>query len=100
MHLSHDVFTEFPKKIVCRTTNHPESPSGSRAQQCGTSTGMIPVYGVLLILFEWYWYVVCESGIRTSLILLARSVGKAPDLVSEGLGFDSRVGLSAILRVY
>ena len=30
---------------------------------------MIPVFGVLLILFEWYWYVVCESGIRTSLIL-------------------------------
>ena len=30
---------------------------------------MILVFGVLLILFEWYWYVVCESGIRTSLIL-------------------------------
>ena len=68
--------------------------------QCGTFTGMIPVYGVLLILFEWYWYVVCESGIRISLILLARSVGKAPDLVSEVLGFDARVGISAILRVY
>jgi len=38
-------------------------------QQCSTFTGMIPVFGVLLILFEWYWYVVCESGIRTSLIL-------------------------------
>ena len=37
--------------------------------QCATFTGMIPVFGVLLILFEWYWYVVCESGIRTSLIL-------------------------------
>jgi hypothetical protein len=37
--------------------------------QCSTFTGMIPVFGVLLILFEWYWYVVCESGIRTSLIL-------------------------------
>ena len=33
-------------------------------QQCSTFTGMIPVFGVLLILFEWYWYVVCESGMR------------------------------------
>ena len=23
--------------------------------QCATFTGMIPVFGVLLILFEWYW---------------------------------------------
>ena len=67
-------------------------------RQCGTFTGMIPVYGVLLILFEWYWYMVCESGIRTSLILLARSVGRAPDLVSEGVGFDSRVGLSGFIE--
>ena len=35
---------------------------------------MILVYGVLLILFEWYWYVVCESGIRTSLILLGATL--------------------------
>ena len=35
------------------------------AWQCGTFTGMVPVYGVLLILFEWYWYMVCESGIQT-----------------------------------
>ena len=69
-------------------------------RQCGTFTGMIPVYGGLLILFEWYWYMVCESGKRTSLILLARSVGRAPDLVSEGVGIDSRVGLSGILMVY
>ena len=42
------------------------APAGAaRASQCGTFTGMIPVYGVLLILFEWYWYMVCESGIRT-----------------------------------
>ena len=30
--------------------------------QCSTFTGMSPVFGVLLILFGWYWYVVCESG--------------------------------------
>jgi hypothetical protein len=41
----------------------------AQSVQCSTFTGMIPVFGVLLILFEWYWYVVCESGIRTSLIL-------------------------------
>ena len=32
--------------------------------QCSTFTGMRPVFGVLLILFGWYWYVVCESGMR------------------------------------
>ena len=25
------------------------------ANQCSTFTGMILVFGVLLILFEWYW---------------------------------------------
>ena len=45
------------------------SPRWPPSPQCSTFTGMIPVFGVLLILFEWYWYVVCESGIRTSLIL-------------------------------
>ena len=72
--------------------------AGRTSPQCGTFTGMIPVYGVLLIIFEWYWYMVCESGIRISLILLARSVGRAPDLVSEGVGFDSRVGLSGFIE--
>ena len=33
-------------------------------KQCSTFTGMIPVFGDFLILFEWYWYVVCQSGMR------------------------------------
>jgi hypothetical protein len=28
---------------------------GVLSPQCATFTGMIPVFGVLLILFEWYW---------------------------------------------
>ena len=35
-----------------------------RAHQCSTFTGIYPVFGVILILFRWYWYVVCESGMR------------------------------------
>ena len=62
--------------------------------QCSTFTGMIPVFGVLLILFEWYWYVVCESGIRTSLILLGATAGSAPQkanhICSIHLGAFSR----------
>ena len=32
--------------------------------QCSTFTSIYPVFGVFLILFRWYWYVVCESGMR------------------------------------
>ena len=52
--------------------------------QCGTFTGIIPVFEQNLILFEWYWEVVVESGmvliliLRASLILIVCGRQAAP----------------------
>ena len=42
--------------LKLRTDARPYSVgAGGEGGQCATFTGMIPVFGVLLILFEWYW---------------------------------------------
>eukprot|EP00964_Phaeocystis_antarctica_P147840 scaffold114539_cov38-Phaeocystis_antarctica.AAC.1 len=42
-------------------------------KQCSTFTGMIPVFGDFLILFEWYW----------------ATAGTAPEKLKEVAGFTS-----------
>jgi hypothetical protein len=39
------------------------------SSQCSTFTGMIPVFGGLLILFEWYWYKWYAKVVNELLIL-------------------------------
>ena len=43
----------------------------SRSVQCVRFTGIFPGFDPILILFEWYWEVVCESGMDLILIPLS-----------------------------
>ena len=45
-------------KNVCRAVCVNHCGDSQRCVQCSTFTGILPVFGVFLILFRWYWYVV------------------------------------------